>query len=430
MQGSDGNIDPNLLKQFNGLDERQKQIVVSGTLPPAIADVPPHILRDTGFFDGLPRVVQIQLGVIGPDEIIPTSPTKVAQVLDGGSPNNAPGANGIDPNIIAVLQTNPTLIKLLQGPDGNIDPNLIQQFNGLDERQKQIVVTGTLPPAIADVPPHILRDTGFFDGLPRAVQIQLGVIDPDEIIPTSSPKHKNSEIGQSQEKENRRKPKQHKLFKGKITGDGRKRSRLAAIKRRILKRVNETGTLPPRLRKVPNSVLKQIRLFDKLPKNLQVQLGLVDAETTDKGLIEENIIKERNNNLATGSLKWRRRIGSPLLRKLYNDKLIKNNVLMDRFKPKPILQSAKNVASNNTEMDNNGIIPSNMHAYGRRNMLKIHFKKFDKKWRPFGSRTSSIPSVSSPPHFLPTIKRHITRKHESKSYPDEDIEDVDNDVYY
>ena len=72
----------------------------------------------------------------------------------------------------------------MQGPDGKIDPELIKQFteNGGDISDEQIKVleTGTLPPELADVPTNILKETGFFDGLPEAIQIQLGVINPDE----------------------------------------------------------------------------------------------------------------------------------------------------------------------------------------------------------------------------------------------------------
>ena len=83
----------------------------------------------------------------------------------------------------------------MQGPDGKIDPDLIKQFteNGgeLSDDQLKVIETGTLPPELADVPPNILRETGFFDGLPRGIQIQLGVIDPNEEVRSSNNGNEN-----------------------------------------------------------------------------------------------------------------------------------------------------------------------------------------------------------------------------------------------
>merc|ERR1712088_1177804 len=101
-------------------------------------------------------------------------------LVNSGSTNT--GISGIDPRLLKALQRNPDLLKDLQGPDGKIDPELIKQFmdNEISDDQLKVLETGTLPPELADVPPNILRQTGFFDGLPEAIQIQLGVLDPNE----------------------------------------------------------------------------------------------------------------------------------------------------------------------------------------------------------------------------------------------------------
>ena len=174
--------------------------------------------------------------------------------------------------------------------------------------------------------------------------------------------------------------------------------------------------LPPKLRNVPNSVLNKIHPFDKLPKDLPVQPGLINVEKTAKSLIEGKLTEitefhsYRNTDPDTGSLKLRQKMTdsrSPV-RKKPNNKFMKN-VLMKRLKPKTRLHSAKNTASNANEMGNNRIISSYAHVYRRRNMPKVHFKKFGKKWRPFRSRSKNIPSRSSSPHNLLAIKRHIGR---------------------
>ena len=60
---------------------------------------------------------------------------------------------------------------------------------------------------------------------------------------------------------------------------------------------------------------------------------MVDVETTDKGIIEGKVTKERDMDLITGSLKLQRRIDSPPIRKLSNDKY-KNNVSIEMSRPK------------------------------------------------------------------------------------------------
>ena len=82
-------------------------------------------------------------------------------LIKSGSSSNT-GLSGIDPRLLKALQTNPGLIKQLQGPDGKIDPDLIKEFteNGgeLSDDQLRVIETGTLPPEIADVPPNIAAE--------------------------------------------------------------------------------------------------------------------------------------------------------------------------------------------------------------------------------------------------------------------------------
>ena len=88
---------------------------------------------------------------------------EVADMLINSGPKTGTGLSGIDPRLLKALQTNPDLLKQLQGPDGKIDPDLIKQFteNGgeLSDDQLKVIETGTLPPELADVPPNILRET-------------------------------------------------------------------------------------------------------------------------------------------------------------------------------------------------------------------------------------------------------------------------------
>ena len=270
-------------------------------------------------------------------------------VTKGTKSNTGINIKGIDPRIIKALKRNPDLLKKLQGPDGKIDTALIKQFaeNGgeLNDDQIKVLETGTLPPEISDVPANILRETGFFDGLPRAIQIMLGVLDPDDEIEVSGPDEKdrsNTRNGKL------RKPAAQKIPKKTTSVDKPRKSRLSAIKLGIIKRVNRTRTLPPKLRKVPKAVLQETGLFNTLPTDLQKELGLLNAQTSKS-------LEEKETSSFFPNSKLRRRIDDqwyPVRRKPLADQPTAN-ILLQKLNPTRILQTAKNAARHTTNIVSN-----------------------------------------------------------------------------
>ena len=268
---------------------------------------------------------------------------EVADMLINSGPKTGTGLSGIDPRLLKALQTNPDLLKQLQGPDGKIDPDLIKQFteNGgeLSDDQLKVIETGTLPPELADVPPNILRETGFFDGLPRGIQIQLGVIDPDEEVRSSNDDNENKK-----KNEKLQKPKSDKASKSNMP----KKSRLAAIKLGIVKRVNRTRTLPPKLRKVPKTVLRETGLFDSLSEDLKKELGLIGPKETPKLSQKEKEKQKQTKTAPRRSSEIRRRIDEasyPATQAPARKNVIKN-IFLDKLNPQRILHSARNAARN------------------------------------------------------------------------------------
>merc|ERR1712223_27158 len=84
--------------------------------------------------------------------------------------------------------------------------------------------------------------------------------------------------------------------------------RLAAIKLGIVKRVNRTRTLPPKLRKVPKPVLKETGLFDALPEDLQKELGLLEANDSLRLSEKEKKRRKQSETKTNRSSQLRRRI--------------------------------------------------------------------------------------------------------------------------
>ena len=314
---------------------------------------------------------------------------EVADMLIKSGSNTKTGTKGIDPRLIKALQSNPDLIKQLQGPDGKIDPDLIKQFtedgNELSDDQLKVLETGTLPPELADVPPNILRDTGFFDGLPEAIQIQLGVLDPNKKTQTLNNKDKDKK-----KNEKLRKPKVNESPNG---NNKPKKSRLDAIKLGILKRVNRTRTLPPKLRKVPKPILKETGLFDKLPTDLLKELGLLDPNSNSKSSSEKNV-KAGNikTSLPRSSSQLRRRIDNnsySVPRRPLREKVVKN-IFLDKLNPHRILQSARNAARNTKN------IVANMLYSQYNKMRRIGVRSYSglrRMLRPKMSRRKSLLSL-------------------------------------
>ena len=268
---------------------------------------------------------------------------EVADMLINSGPKTGTGLSGIDPRLLKALQTNPDLLKQLQGPDGKIDPDLIKQFTEdggeLSDDQLKVIETGTLPPELADVPPNILRETGFFDGLPRGIQIQLGVIDPNEEVRSSNNDNENKK-----KNEKLQKPKNDKPSKSNTP----KKSRLAAIKLGIVKRVNRTRTLPPKLRKVPKTVLRETGLFNSLPEDLQKELGLIDTKENLKLSKKEKDRGKQTKTAPRRSSEIRRRIDEasyPATQAPARKNVIQN-IFLDKLNPQRILHSARNAARN------------------------------------------------------------------------------------
>ena len=367
--GTGGGFDPSLLLLLQGGDGGSKSSGGSSVNGDKPIQVDPKLLRQL-----------VASGQISQE---------VADMLVKSGSNTNTGTNGIDPRLIKALQSNPDLIKQLQGPDGKIDPALIKQFtedgNELSDDQLKVLETGTLPPELADVPPNILRDTGFFDGLPEAIQIQLGVLDPN-----GKTQAINNKANGKKKNEKLRKPKVNQSQ----TGNNKpKKSRLDAIKLGILKRVNRTRTLPPKLRKVPKPILKETGLFDKLPEDLRIQLGLLDPNSNSKSSTEKN---DKAVNIETivprGSSQLRRRIDNDwytVTRRPIREKVVKN-IFLDKLNPHRILQSAKNAARNTKN------IVANMLYSQYNRMRRIGVRSYSglrRMIRPKTSRRKSLLSI-------------------------------------
>ena len=396
----------------------------------------------------------------------------VADMLVKSGSNSNTGTNGIDPRLIKALQSNPDLIKQLQGPDGKIDPDLIKQFtqdgNELSDDQLKVLETGTLPPELADVPPNILRDTGFFDGLPEAIQIQLGVLDPNEKSQTINNKDKGEK-----KNEKLRKPKVNEPQNG---NNKPKKSRLDAIKLGILKRVNRTRTLPPKLRKVPKPVLKETGLFDNLPEDLQIELGLLDPNTNSQSSSEKN---SRAANIETtiprSSSQLRRRIDNnsySVARRPLREKAVKN-IFLDKLNPRRILQSARKAAKNTKNIVANmlysqynrmrrigvrsysglrrmlrpkmsrrksllslldfsqiklppliEIVSPNEQKYKDKYNSKNNYQNHHRKWRSLRSNPTNISPVSNINPPVSNLEHHLIRRQVEMSTENGDIKDL------
>ena len=327
-------------------------------------------------------------------------------VTKGTKSNTGINIKGIDPRIIKALKRNPGLLKKLQGPDGKIDTALIKQFteNGgeLNDDQIKVLETGTLPPEIADVPANILRETGFFDGLPKAIQIMLGVLDPDDEIEVSGP---NEEDRSNTRNGKLKKPVAQKLPKKTTSVDKPRKSRLSAIKLGIIKRVNRTRTLPPKLRKVPKAVLQETGLFDTLSKDLQKELGLLNAQISKSS--EE---KETSSFFPTSKL--RRRIDDqwyPVGRKPFADQPTAN-ILLQKLSPTRILQTAKNAARHTTNVVSNMLYSQ----YNRMRSLGIRgYSGLRRMFRPKNRRKGSSSRLNFSHRKLPRPNQIVSRSQEN-----------------
>lgn len=381
-------------------------------------------------------------------------------VTKGTKSNTGINIKGIDPRIIKALKRNPGLLKKLQGPDGKIDTALIKQFteNGgeLNDDQIKVLETGTLPPEIADVPANILRETGFFDGLPKAIQIMLGVLDPDDEIEVSGP---NEEDRSNTRNGKLKKPVAQKLPKKTTSVDKPRKSRLSAIKLGIIKRVNRTRTLPPKLRKVPKAVLQETGLFDTLPKDLQKELGLLNAQISKSS-------EEKETSSFFPNSKLRRRIDDqwyPVGRKPFADQPTAN-ILLQKLNPTRILQTAKNAARHTTNVVSNmlysqynrmrslgirgysglrrmfqpknrrngissrlkfshrklprpnQIVSRSQENYSKENNLSLEYGNTHRKWRVLRSvgKVAVKRKVNPPTSIMP--HHHLKRRHVSKTY--------------
>ena len=323
-------------------------------------------------------------------------------VTKGTNSNTGINIKGIDPRIIKALKRNPDLLKKLQGPDGKIDTALIKQFteNGgeLNDDQIKVLETGTLPPEIADVPANILRETGFFDGLPKAIQIMLGVLDPDDEIEVSGPNEEDRRNGKL------KKPVAQKLPK-KTSADKPRKSRLSAIKLGIIKRVNRTRTLPPKLRKVPKAVLQETGLFDTLPTDLQKELGLLNAKTSKSS-------DEKKTSLFFPSSKLRRRIDDqwyPVRRKPLADQPTAN-ILLQKLNPTRILQTATNAARHTTNIVSNMLYSQ----YNRMRSLGIRgYTGLRRMFKPKNRRKGTSSRLNFSHRKLPLPNQILSRSQEN-----------------
>ena len=349
-------LDPEVIQQLSELDvESLKKLEnISNSLNGTGGGIDPSLIALLAGGNGNPSQSSGGSTVDG-DDPIPVDPKLIKQLVANGQisqevadmlinsgSNSGTGLSRIDPRILKALQKNPELIKQLQGPDGKIDPNLIKEFteNGgeLSDDQLRVLETGTLPPELADVPPNILRETGFFDGLPRGIQIQLGVIDPDEEF-KSSTVNENKKKNEKLQERNPNKPSK---------SNTPKKSRLAAIKLGIVKRVNRTRTLPPKLRKVPKPVLKETGLFDSLPKDLQEELGLLDPKDSLKLSEKEKNRRKQIKTTPSRSSQVRRRIDESSFHATQAParKNAIRNIFLDKLNPQRILHSARSAARN------------------------------------------------------------------------------------
>ena len=329
-------------------------------------------------------------------------------ITKGAKSNTGINIKGIDPRIIKALKRNPDLLKKLQGPDGKIDTALIKQFteNGgeLNDDQIKVLETGTLPPEIADVPANILRETGFFDGLPKAIQIMLGVLDPDDEIEVSGP---DEEDRSNTRNGKLRKSAAQKLPKKTTSLEKPRKSRLSAIKLGIIKRVNRTRTLPPKLRKVPKAVLQETGLFETLPTDLQKELGLLNAQTSKSS-------EEKETSSFFPKSKLRRRIDDqwyPVRRKPLAGQPTAN-ILLQKLNPTRILQTAKNAARHTTTIVSNMLYSQ----YNRMRSLGIRgYTGLRRMFKPQNRRKGTSSRLNFSNRKLPLPNQMVSRSQENYS---------------